>query len=1040
MPKSSSSRHKSSHRQSKHNSRHARDHSDSEEEDDDVKVVKNTASRGSRDSRSGEKRKLASVSQNGADCSGNDNADELEKNFASKRQKVEDLEKSSKSKSSKALSDSKSKSSRRKEENVRLKTESKSKNSKEKHNTELHLQEDLQIRRRDGSVEKDKYQDNTRVGDDRRLLEKDKHQDSKRDGDDKRLSSMGERAKDGRYKDKRQKDESSRDNSREVDRNSRYRDGKQRVDDKEKRHREGRHRNEHSSTDRLGNRSDSKIRDESNAEKSRSENSHRDGNLIYDDRSIRCKVDKEKRSHDKEGESDTRSQTAKEQCSDAEKKFMNISRYADVDSNTNHNRKRRSPCFEKDQYRRLKQAENDYMDSMPEDRVQHDAFSKEVISVSGLHADSSASLPMDKLNHIDYNLSCERSMMSDACVSPVQLFENSPSSTSIEHKNLTRSGAWRSFDVEGSGKTSGGINNGNTITGNESKGSHELPLGTPMDELSGVIEDADDLHLNESKRSQELLSGKPPMDDFSQADGDNFSSSSFKSDHLPTNFRSIIAPLPRFRAGVDSPSVFDSRGKSNNCYKRTCNSNMGRVQGNPWKGVRNWPSPVINGFAPFQHGPHPMGFHPVMQQFSAPPMFGVRPSMELNHSGIPYHVAETERFSSHGPPFGWQNFVDGLHPPPLCHGWDANNGITRDEAHACGRLSFEHNRSSVTSQGWEASVDMWKGQSGGVTEELPSVPEKKDRLLCAPEDDFWVGQSSEQAQNEENQPDLQVENIDIGQPSDGLAKEISSKASNSVTERCPNLPKISRDYDDHHWLVYLSKLDISADLTHPEIYNQCTSIMDLELKKTVDHDSSKFLYLEEVVEARVKVFNNNSNASLFAAINDSVFQRAMSFYKKQREETREIFVHSLSSGEKICYSAENLGFLASSDQEKVVVSVPFANEDQRSDRKNAAVPIPSANEEKLGELAPTCDKRVEEGVVASSSPEKPQMPINSHEIGLPFATSFEKIDEPILADSMEDAGEFFLTSNLVKMDVDMVKIECGSVNLSRIHHSPESTH
>ncbi|KAK9274626.1 hypothetical protein L1049_021877 [Liquidambar formosana] len=155
---------------------------------------------------------------------------------------------------------------------------------------------------------------------------------------------------------------------------------------------------------------------------------------------------------------------------------------------------------------------------------------------------------------------------------------------------------------------------------------------------------------------------------------------------------------------------------------------MGRPQGNAWKGVPNWPSPVANGFIPFHNGPPPVGFHPVMQQFSAPPMFGVRPSMELNHPGVPYHISDADRFSGHVRPFGWRNPVDDSCPPPL-HGWDANNGVGGDGSHMYGRLDWDHNRTLTSGGGWETSGDIWKGKNAGSTMELPSAYQKEDKTI-----------------------------------------------------------------------------------------------------------------------------------------------------------------------------------------------------------------------------------------------------------------------------------------------------------------------
>ncbi|KAK9274725.1 hypothetical protein L1049_021976 [Liquidambar formosana] len=317
--------------------------------------------------------------------------------------------------------------------------------------------------------------------------------------------------------------------------------------------------------------------------------------------------------------------------------------------------------------------------------------------------------------------------------------------------------------------------------------------------------------------------------------------------------------------------------------------------------------------------------------------------------------------------------------------------------------------------------------------------------------------------------------------------------------------------------VYLSKLDISADLTHPELYNQCTGLIDLEQNTAVDEDASNFVDVEEVLEAKVKIFNNTSSASLFAAINDSVLQRAMSLYKKQREEMMPIILPFLSNGEKVPFStADNLEFVSTSDKEKAAVPVPFLDEDNQpfSNEKNQ----PFSNEDNQEMLVPASDQREAEISVPISDQEIAAMPIPLLKLEVPSATPNEKAVAPVPASFSEKPEELVSTLKEVKLEVDPVSnqetskdadedkssslenpvqsatnspsniedmksandsgdnhstnsieeqkvvdticgplvfsdvsseaceavmpesVEFGSVNLSRIHHSPESTH
>ncbi|KAA8520952.1 hypothetical protein F0562_011625 [Nyssa sinensis] len=1301
MPRSS--RHKS-HKQSKHGSKDAREYSDSEE---DVKMKERNGEEGSvrvsKDSTSGEKRKVASQLRDGKDPSAHGNGDTAEEFVASKRRKEKadgaaasdrwnggggergdgvtvdkemkgessrlDSDKGSKSK---VLVDSKSKTSRKhdnfiekKEENLAAeKDESKSssrvdskrksekdsgwkevhqhkdfKESKEKErgpererkvqdikrdaearsvdgevakkqgsqsvdfneerqgkqvkeNTEWPIHEELRNtdgekelekwtrKRRDGSSDKDKYQDHVRESDDRQLSSRgervkdgrhkdgsygdkhredgdrdDRHRENKyrddgdrdnrhrddkyredsvrdsrhRDGGsrdnrhrDDKYREDGDRDnrqsddkyreevdRDNRHKDDKYREDGDRDNRHrddkywkdgdkdnrnsedkhreDVDRDSRRRDGKQREDvDRDKRLRDVKYRDDRTSRDRSNDKSDAKrLRDESNAgELHYRKSTNRDGSPIYEDQRNSNKDDKGKRrasdKEDKEDRGDMRYRSTKEQRSDTEKKSSakvesvtdrgrSYSRNTDVDITPNRSRRRSSPSSSshagKDHYRLSKQEGSRYRDYAHEDRVRHDVnSSKEFIGVAGVTEKVSKSWSMEKPvpkddSHLS-EFSVERRQKSDSRTSPLHLVDKSPSSSSTDRRHLNKSDARRSLDVEESGQRSGGSRDARDYSDKEGRGSRETHL----------------------------------VDEFSQADGDTLSVSSpfSRTNRLPSNSKSLLPPPPPFRTGVDNPLIFgssedDSRGRPHNRNRRIGDSSMGRGQGSAWKGVPNWPSPVANGFIPFQHGPPTVSFHPVMQQFPAPPMFGVRPSMELNHTG--YHIPDADRFSGHGRPLGWRNPVDDSCPPPL-HGWDANNAIFGDESHIYGRPDWDHNRTLTSGRGWEASGEMWKGQNGGVSTELPSAPQKQDYSVHGSAEEVWTGQSVKQAQNEQNQTGLRAESFDVNQFSDGLASN-NLEASKSVPKETTNIPKTSRKDDDHLWHVYLSKLDISADLTHPELYDQCTRLMDINQNLDSDKDDSKILFVEEIAGAEVAISNKASSASLFAATNDSVFQKAMSLYKKQREEIRAI------NGEKIPLSTvENLEFVPTIDPEKL-----------------------GSTNDKPGELVPSsCDQIEAEGAVSNSIQEKAELPDSFQKLEASPETMYQKAGEPISPNSVEKSEEPISTLNTVKMEVDPVlnqetmeqivenkslslenlelsdahpcvkvedvnqasdsggnnsannneeqnlvdikcgtllfsdvsseacepvmpeSIECGSVNLSRIHHSPESTH
>lgn len=438
-------------------------------------------------------------------------------------------------------------------------------------------------------------------------------------------------------------------------------------------------------------------------------------------------------------------------------------------------------------------------DSEPQERVRHSLLHfKEVADVCGVLKQSSLSKPTKRLidkddSHLG-DLSAARCLNPDACASAVHLVDDS---------KFTTLGIKGSFDSKEFGKRSG-VTKHRDLSGTEGKGNLQPPSETP------------------------------PTGELSREDIDGFSSlSSVKADQLPSNSWSNFPP-PRHR------------------YKRNNSSIVGRMYGNARNGapvnarsaVPNRPSPVMNSFTHFRHGPPPVGLHPVMHPFSALPMYGVRPVMDIR-SLFPHHIHDADRFLRQDHSFGWPNPIDGSQPPPF-YAWDEINSVARTNSLAYGRLDWSHNREPIDGQRSETRTDMWKGPHDGVNLELPSVLRAKEPAVRTQEDEIWLGASSLQVQNQENQCDDLVDKsqkIEIGQNGDALAKE-PPKPSNSIAEQLPELSKISKDDDDRLWLVYLSKLDISAELTHPELYNQCLKLMDAEQSQNVDEDSLKLLYLE----------------------------------------------------------------------------------------------------------------------------------------------------------------------------------------------------
>ncbi|XP_077251287.1 uncharacterized protein LOC143890473 [Tasmannia lanceolata] len=861
-------------------------------------------------------------------------------------------------------------------------------------NHELEKELDKRIkRRRDDSGDKEKWKEDVRDGDNRRLSST----------DDDRLKNgryKDGRQIDGRYKDERQVDGRYKD-ERQVD--GRYKDErrKYRKDlDRDHRYEDDKHRDEKPSRDRASTRSENKnFRDESKTSESRHkktkvQDSDHDGSPYADEKGARLKDNRGKKRScdDNDSHSDIRSRSTKEQRSDVEKNAVSNSKvdsasdkgrseshyhHSDaVDSTPSSSRlKRSSSCSAhavKDHYRHgSKRAETPYND-ISEERLRPNTSTRELTSAFGIPERVSESRSMEKPKQKDDThvgeLSAEtvpasqyeRSPKSRLMVSPIHLIEKSPSSTSGDKRYSNRAGVRRSFDGEEMGRQSGGCKDARGYNSSDSRG-QDFPFEKT------VIDDS----------SQTL-----PFNGESTPIISNFNRTGLFSSSSP----SLLPPPPPLRLGVDSPSVLgsseeDSRAqvgdrKYNNRYKGNGDSIMGRGQGNAWKGIPNWPPPVANGFIPFQHGPPPSGFHSVMQQFPSP-FFGVRPSMELNHSGV-YHMHDADRFSDHGRPF-------------QLHGWDGSSGVFGDESHVFGRPDWDQNRHLMSSRGWEMN-DLCKGQNRTMNMDFPA-PQKHDYLTRAAADETWAGQSSHRPQLE-LLPAESIENkiFDAITPTEKITSEAPLKIVHEKTPEPSKLP--THDNTARFCQFYLSKLDISVDLAHPELYKQCTSLLEMDGDTTGDCHATKSIHIKEI-EVDRKSSNDRLAASLFPATTEAVFQRAMALYKKQKEEKK--------------------------------AKTPFPSF-RRSEVENASQ---ASDTEKLGHVEDsrnpaiqgTCSPSNEE-IESSSGDSKDNLSADAKEQQADNITG-----DVVCANGSSQACVAFMPES----------IECR-LNSSRIHNSPESTH
>uniref|UniRef100_A0A1J3HM52 Nipped-B-like protein B n=1 Tax=Noccaea caerulescens TaxID=107243 RepID=A0A1J3HM52_NOCCA len=418
--------------------------------------------------------------------------------------------------------------------------------------------------------------------------------------------------------------------------------------------------------------------------------------------------------------------------------------------------------------------------------------------------------------------------------SPRPMVERSPSSTSLDRRYNNRSGARRSLEVEETGHRSSGR----------------------------------DFSAAEDERNL--------------ADGTSQAELSFNNKANQNN--SSFPPRPESRGGISSPRVGpreeDNRVNAGGRYKRGVDPMMGRGQSNVWRGVPNWPSPLPNGFIQFQHVPQHGGFQAMMPQFSSPSIFGVRPSMEMNHPGIPYHIPDAERFSGHMRPLGWQNMMDGSGASHM-HGFfgDMSNSVFRDESNMYAGSEWDHNR-RMHGRGWESGADEWKTRNGDASMEVSSMSVKDDNSAQVADDESLGGQTS----HSEND---RAKSVEAGSNATSPAKEVHASSPNINAEVVAEDPVTeTADKYERYCRHYLSKLDISVELADPEL-RECISLLVDEERLTMDDGAAVFVNLKEGGK-RVTKSNSTSlkTLSLFPSQNSSVFKMALDLYKEQRFEIK----------------------------------------------------------------------------------------------------------------------------------------------------------
>ncbi|CAI0546761.1 unnamed protein product [Linum tenue] len=604
-------------------------------------------------------------------------------------------------------------------------------------------------------------------------------------------------------------------------------------------------------------------------DKDRDRDRDRDYDSLYvDDRRDRNRESRSRKRSPDDLDDDAKLRSSKGSYADADNKFSIGSRIeGDADrgrsqsrqshhENFSGSRRRASPVISSqgaaDEYRYAKAEDVRYRDDGPEQRLRTNN-SRDASLFSGGSDRSSKLRSSEKPVKMDDGHSTEpleRTTSSKA--SPMGLVERSPSSTSLERRYMGRNNVRRSLEIDESGRRNSGSMGARDVPSIEDRSVRDLPM------------DKEDSSLNGSSF---------------------YNRSSQPNSHLNP-------PPPSIRGGVSSPSFlgsFDDDGRLNTNsgrYKRTGDLNMGRGQVNAWRGAPNWPSPLPNGFIPFQHGPHHGGFPPMLSPFPNPSLF-VRPSMELSHSGIPYHITDADRFSGHLRPLGWQNIMDGSGSSHL-HGWDGgSNGIFRDDGHMFGGPEWNQNRHAMNGHGWDSSTDIWKGQNGDITTDLTSKSLKEDNKVQASVDDSsGVLGAGQKLQNETCNKDGSKGKAVESKPSVVLAVKESSRSHPKTTSQqriAADPPKTSSEDRFSNFInAYLPKVDISSELASSDLYSKCMGLLKVEVNASVDEDADVLINLKDGARAVPKNSSVFFSNALFPASSDSIFKRAMDIYKKQR--------------------------------------------------------------------------------------------------------------------------------------------------------------
>lgn len=308
--------------------------------------------------------------------------------------------------------------------------------------------------------------------------------------------------------------------------------------------------------------------------------------------------------------------------------------------------------------------------------------------------------------------------------------------------------------------------------------------------------------------------------------------------------------LPPDRSEMDSQIAFDDDNwgqirerRSSSRSRRSGTVDNARGHGNTWNNPSSWSSPIPNGFGPFHHGPQIPGFHPAMHHFHQS-LYGIRPSMETNHTGVPYPMhGHPESFSHCAQSFQWHNPAEDPYLSQL-PGWDASRRVFEEHSHSYDRHELVRNKDPDFQQ-----------QS-----EVPPLSHTSDKPILTQ----FPGQNRSESAEVKTVDETNAEKTDAHAP---------KYRSNS--KPVPSSVEVGSRFCSN----YFKRLDISTSLASPELYKQCiTMTMELEPSASCKATMKRSLKSSKDEHGYQAHGFKHIMQSIFSGKTTSIFEKAMALY------------------------------------------------------------------------------------------------------------------------------------------------------------------